>query len=141
LLLSLSLYLSLSLSLHLHLHLFHLASLLLFFLRSIVVSRVCGAEVDNKVVDAMLGRATVPEEALKKDATADISQLMTHPGLPPPPKNVDAMIDEQFEFSTDLMSAARYMPEFRKAARAVVRYREKLNEARQLVTQVRAALS
>ncbi len=51
---------------------------------------------------------------------------------------LDQQLDEDYEFSTDLMAAARYMPLFRRAARALVRYREALNAARQRVLQVRA---
>jgi hypothetical protein len=93
------------------------------------------AEVDNKVVEAALGKGQVPSQALAKVAVADGSQLMTATAASPK-RSQESVIDEDYEFTTDLMVAARYMPQFRRAARALVRFREKLNEARQKVLQV-----
>ena len=94
------------------------------------------AEVDNKVVEAALGNAAVPAQALQKAAVADASQLMTAGAPPVVHRPIAEVVEQDYEFKTDLMAAARYMPQFRRAARALVRYREKLNDARQKVLQV-----
>ena len=92
-------------------------------------------EIDNRVVQTAIGKDTMPKEAEKRQQELDDGRLLTDKSAPPRP-NVDEYIDSEFDFSTDLMAASRYMPAFRRAARAIVRFREKLNEARLRVAAV-----
>ncbi len=51
-------------------------------------------------------------------------------------RTMEVIVEEDYMYSTDLTTAGRYMPALRRSARALVRYRDKLNGARQRVLQV-----
>jgi hypothetical protein len=61
---------------------------------------------------------------------------MTAAAKPASTRSLDDILRDDYEYTTDLTSAGRYMPQLRRSARALVRYKDKLNAARQLVLQV-----
>ena len=69
-------------------------------------------------------------------SAADVSQLMTAAAKAAPTRSIDDILRDDYEYTTDLTSAGRYMPLLRRSARALVRYKDKLNAARQRVLQV-----
>lgn len=93
------------------------------------------SEIDNKIVQAALGKGELPAEAGARIEAVDGGALMTGKAAPRR-ANIKEYIETEFDFSTDFMTASRYQPLFRRAARAIVRYREKLNEARARVASV-----
>ena len=63
---------------------------------------------------------------------------MTAAAKAAPTRSIDDILRDDYEYTTDLTSAGRYMPLLRRSARALVRYKDKLNAARQRVLQVLA---
>jgi hypothetical protein len=61
---------------------------------------------------------------------------MTAAAKAAPTRSIDDILRDDYEYTTDLTSAGRYMPLLRRSARALVRYKDKLNAARQRVLQV-----